>query len=353
MCTSLSSRIVLITTGGTIAGVYDQTGTILMNADQSGWASGIFELRPELRTMVQIEFDSCLNVFSEDMTPTDWATLAQRVADWVSRGVTGIVISHGTDTLAYTSAALSYMLPNLPIPVVVTGATKPLAAKGTDALRNLCDSVVVAAHSSLRGVYVVFASTIHGGTRVRKMASKRRAFESINCKTVGIIRGLDVQISNNTLLPGQAAGRFTADTRHDPSVAFLKVYPGLDPAWIDLAVESKRAILLELYVDGAACTQEGNAYSLTEGLKRAKTRGVPVFATSQQKSALDLTRYESTSRLHRAGVVSLCDMTTEAALPKLMWVLGHASEPEQIKMLMLRNIAHELSEVISSDMPSH
>jgi L-asparaginase len=324
-----------------------------MNADQSGWASGIFELRPELRTMVQIEFDSCLNVFSEDMTPADWATLARRVADWVNRGVTGIVISHGTDTLAYTSAALSYMLPNLPIPVVITGATRPLTAKSTDALRNLCDSIVVAAHSGLRGVYVVFASTIYVGTRVRKMASKKRAFESINYKAAGTVRGLNVQISNNTLLPGQVKGRFTVDTAHDPSVAFLKVYPGLDPAWIDLAVENKRAILLELYVEGAACTQEGNAHSLTESLKRAKTRGVPVFATSQQKSVLDLTRYESTSRLHRAGVISLRDMTTEAALPKLMWVLGHTSEPEQIKMIMLQNLANEISEAASSDILHH
>jgi L-asparaginase len=338
------SRVVIITTGGTISGVHGQGGTVLVSSAKPNWKDSILRRRPNLER-VCLEFDSCMNVFSENITPSDWAALAERVGEWVRRGCVGLVISHGTDTLPYTSAALSFMLANLPVAVVLTGAVRPLSDSCSDALDNLCDSIIVAAERSMRGVFVVFSSLVHYGTRVRKMASSGVAFESINNEPVGRVLEDRVELRDDAFFSGSADRAFVIDSKHDAAIAFFKVHPGFDPTWLTLAIERKKAILLELYVDSSACTLEGNAYNLIPALKVAKQRNVPVFATSQQKSVLDLTKYETGLALYDAGVMSLHDMTTEAALAKLMWVVGHVTQPQQIHEIMLKNLANEISEV--------
>lgn len=338
------ARIVVITTGGTIGGEAGGGGPIGKGQGARDWAGRILAYAPGLEEQVELQFDDFMNLFSEDMIPLDWARLARQVGKWAHQGVDGIVISHGTDTLAYSSAALSFLLANAPFPVVVTGATIPFKTPGSDGIANLCNSIVVAAEPGLQGVFVVFASTVHLGTRVRKMASTAEAFKSIHHAPLGTVRGLDVELAEAPAFPRRGDGRFEVAAGLDPGVAFFKVYPGFAPLWLELALRQQKAILLELYLDGSACTLEGSPYSLKPALEEAWRRGIPVFATSQQESTLDLTLYVSTSRLYEAGVVSLRDMTTEAALPKLMWILGQTADADEIKDLMLTNLANEIRE---------
>lgn len=268
---------------------------------------------PELTKLARVEFELFSNLDSCEMQPELWAKLARRLYERLPH-YDGAVITHGTDTLAETACALSFMLRNLPRPVVLTGAQRPLKEIRTDARLNLVDAITAAIHGP-REVTVCFDSHLYRGNRVRKQSiSEYDAFVSPNFPLLGTL-GVDMQFERG--LPHR--GRFTLEPEVEPRVFLLRVFPGLDPA-IPLAVlPTVKGVVLEAYGAGNFPVSDALGRSLGPFLREARRRGVPVLVVSQaQRNGVDLSLYESGSVARAAGAISAGDMTVSAAVVKLM-----------------------------------
>lgn len=366
------TRINIIYTGGTIGGKYVRRQQIL--ADDVKLS--VFQkfvaraLPPDLGQYVELSFSPPpINKFSEEMVPADWEKIGASVAQAVELGVDGVVIAHGTDTLAYTAAALSFILRGVPIPVVVTGSNSPLSDEHSDGARNLADAIRVASDRQFRGVYVVFsgvkdkASVIHLGTRVRKARFIGNCYESVNVFPIGEVRAAGwlwwrrpgISIWNGKLVSHVASklatdGKFRVEGHFNPQVSCYKLYPGFDPETINNDIKrGKVAIIVEAFNSGTGCTEK-SAYSLLRAMEIADATYVPVFFCSQHEGSVDMDLYESAVALREAGAVPLGDMIMEAAVPKVMWAL-HQTEGirdrvqrrKAIIELVLRDICGEIS----------
>lgn len=344
-------RIQVIFTGGTIGGDLRFHSTLDSGLRARAFRNHLREAiqgEPLLRSIDLLEIVTPLNVFSEQMSPNDWSTIARSVYDIVgsSDPPDGVVILHGTDTLSFSAAALSFMLLGVSIPVIVTGSTLPLMAVDTDAKRNFLDSLRVAGDPRFRGVFVVYSgapdrpSAIHAGTRARKQSFPIPAtFFSVNAEPIGRIREgsgplPSVEIENHALL----ARVQRANSRHllaqpalrsfeKSSIAYYQIYPGFAPAQLERAIDdSVGGVVLDLYNSGTACTD--GPYSLIKPLQRARENRIPVFATSQHLGPTEMATYGSSVALREAGVVPLREMSHEAALAKLLWVRSRLPERE-------------------------
>jgi len=367
-------KILILYTGGTIGGDLTdvETGGVIeaeLRKDQ--FEKEFKKIAPDLNKEVDWQIRGLgINKFSEHMTPSDWVQIARGIHETIvtskNGGVDGIVVAHGTDTLAYTAAAVSFMLPGLEIPVVITGSNYPLMHPKSDAARNLYDAIFVARHESMDGVYVVFSgvpeecSTIHLGTRVRKIAFEGNCFASINTEPIGVIQRKksllgastkdSIKFLNEPLFRAAREARervpFQLLNRVNGNIAFLAIYPGFYPEKIQEAIKSDPGgIILDLYNSGTSCTK--GEYSLIPAIEEAVRRNIPVFVTSQHIGSVEMDIYGSSVELRKAGAVPLHDMIREAAIPKLMWVRGQI--PDKFRMgevvkMMLQNAAGELSE---------
>lgn len=348
-------KLGLIYTGGTIGASVKQCGEFAKDLN-------LKRVRKELESKISLLRDRSIeyvwknpvNVFSERMIASDWKSIAQAIDEAIKEGVSGIVVLHGTDTMAYTAAALSFMLQGVKVPVVLTGANEPLIKEETDATRNMTDAIFVAKQRGLRGVFVVFsghpkrASYIHLGTRVRKYQFTSNCYMSVNAKPIGkvernlLTRTPYIRYMNRDLLE-----RVTKINRHKEyllrenvcdEVFLFKVHPSFRATQIGEC--PGKGIILELYNSGTGCDIHTERYNLLQNIEKQKA---PIFATSQQLGSIDMSTYESSIRIRDAGVTQLGDMTTEAALAKLIWVLGQTQEIKNIKDLMLENLAGEIS----------
>jgi len=332
----------LVGTGGTIASRVDyRTGGV----HPAFSPEELYSLVPELAGLARLETVEACSVFSEHLTPELWVRIAEKVAEGLNSGARGVVVAHGTDTMGYTSAALSFMLRNLTGPVVLVGAQRSSDRPSTDAHLNLLSAVAVASRSDLGEVCVVMHGSmeddfclIHRGTRVRKCHTSRRdAFLSINASPLGVVRGGEVRMLGEYRRRGE--GRVEVDARLEPRVLLLKVTPGMAPDLLQAALErGYRGIVLE-------GTGLGHApESLFGALREAGERGVPVVMTSQCLwGRVNLNVYSTGRDLLGMGVIPAEDMLPEVAYVKLMWVLGHTGDPEEVRRLMLQNLAGELS----------
>jgi glutamyl-tRNA(Gln) amidotransferase subunit D len=332
----------LVGTGGTIASRVDyRTGGV----HPAFSPEELYSLVPELAGLARLETVEACSVFSEHLTPELWVRIAEKVAEGLNSGARGVVVAHGTDTMGYTSAALSFMLRNLTGPVVLVGAQRSSDRPSTDAHLNLLSAVAVASRSDLGEVCVVMHGSmeddfclIHRGTRVRKCHTSRRdAFLSINASPLGVVRGGEVRMLGEYRRRGE--GRVEVDARLEPRVLLLKVTPGMAPDLLQAALEKGyRGIVLE-------GTGLGHApESLFGALREARERGVPVVMTSQCLwGRVNLHVYSTGRDLLGMGVIPAEDMLPEVAYVKLMWVLGHTGDPEEVRRLMLQNLAGELS----------
>lgn len=290
---------------------------------------------PELTKLARVDFELFSNLDSCEMQPELWTRLARRLYERLPH-YDGAVITHGTDTLAETACALSFMLQNLPRPVVLTGAQRPLGEIRTDARTNLIDAVTAALHGPCE-VTVCFDSHLYRGNRVRKQAtSEYDAFESPNYPLLGTL-GVDVHFA-----PGLARrGRFRLEPELEPRVFLLRVFPGLDPA-IPLAVLPRvKGVVLEAYGAGTFPVSEALGRSLRPFLLEAHRRGVPVLVVSQaQRNGVDLSLYESGTVAAAAGAISAGDMTVSAAVVKLMHGLARYRGPA-LRRYLERSVAGE------------
>ncbi len=352
-------NISMIATGGTIGTHIDYlTGGVFMCRTPEE----ILSTTPEIENIANIK--SMLRPFtiaSEDMIYKDWQNLAEIVAKELnSTGISGAIITHGTDTLHFTSAALSFMLKDLNKPVAVIGAQRSPDRGSFDGALNLICGSYFAGHSDVAEVSVVMHGTphdtfchAHRGTKVRKMHTSRRdAFQSINDLPIAKIwPNGRIEITNKDYRK-RNDGKVMADTKFEPKVALIKFYNGSDPQIIDWYVDrGYKGIVVEgtglghvaTAMSGVDLLKDRKKISWIPNIKKAVDRGVTVVMTSQTLfGRVNPFVYRNLRLVHNLGVIYGEDMLPEVAYIKLGWVLGHTKDKEKIKELMLRNIAGEI-----------
>ena len=338
-------RISFISTGGTIASRVDyRTGGVRAALS----AEDLHSVVPELSDIATVEAEILFSLFSENLTPKHWAEIARVVAERLKRGVAGVVVAHGTDTMAYTASALSFSLQGLPAPVILVGSQRSSDRPSSDAATNLIGATVAAVQAPFAEVAVAMhegtgdeAIAIHRGTRVRKCHTSRRdAFRSINISPIARVVEGKLQMLVDDYTPRDKERELTLLNKFDERVALVKFHPGMNPALIEWLVdEGYRGIILE----GTGLGHVGN-YCF-EAVRRAVKEGVVVCMTSQCIwGRVNMNVYDTGRDLLAIGVIPLEDMLSETALVKLMWILDSMTQdPEEAKKLMLRNFAREIN----------
>jgi glutamyl-tRNA(Gln) amidotransferase subunit D len=337
--------VVVISTGGTIASRVDyRTGAVHSALS----ASDLCTIVPELSDIANIRAEVLFSLFSENLHAPHWRDLAQRVAGHIDAAVDGVVICHGTDTLAYTSAALSFALQNLPVPVILVGSQRSSDRPSSDATINLINAVQAAARGPLAGVMVGMHDTtsdtttvLHRGTKVRKCHTSRRdAFTSVNAEPLARIQGDTIHLSRSVVTTRDSDRQLVLKASFDEQVALLKFYPGFPPTMVRWLVENAyHGIVFE----GTGLGHVAEA--LFPPLRYAAEHGLVLAMASQCVwGRINMNVYTTGMDLQKLGVLSLEDMLAETAVVKLMWALGQTLDPGEVKDLMLTNVAGEINE---------
>ena len=307
--------ILMIHTGGTLM---MRPGAESRTLEPDVYTSDLLTELPVLRSIASIDTRILFNLDSGDIQPHHWVQLAQVIHESIE-SYDGVVVVTGTDAMAYTASALAFLLPGLDRPVVLTGAQRPLFEVRTDARSNLVDACHLAT-LPVPEVGIAFANKLLRGCRSTKMdAWGLDAFASPLCLPL-VELGLGALIAKH-VLPPRVAGAF--DPRIEPDVLCLRVFPGLSPEIMQHALESGvRGIILEAFGVGNIPCQ---FRSLVPAIQAATDRQVPVVIVSQcPRGGVDLGRYPGSAAAAEAGAISGGDMTSEAALTKLMVLLGRS-----------------------------
>ncbi len=325
-------NILLLTTGGTIASQPGINGLEPRRSDVM--AQQIQQLAAHYR--IEVEDVMCLD--SSNMHPEQWQQIARHIYEKQFL-YDGIVVSHGTDTMAYPASAVTFMLPGIRIPVVFTGSQLPLSHVLSDGPDNLRTAFAMAA-SGHRGVFLAFDRKIMLGCRAVKIrASAFSAFESINARYVGLVTGNGLVIDRQRL--PQIQGEPALLENISSQVFLLKLTPGMPPEIFDaLIAMGCKGIVIEAFGLGGINVL-GDSLS---GIRRAVECGISVVVTTQcLYDSSDLRVYQVGNRLLELGVLQGRDMTTEAAMTKLMWAIGQGMTPGQITQLFSTNLLGEIT----------
>ena len=325
-------KILLITTGGTIASMPGGEGL-------EPHRSGVMERELEqLRTYYDISVRDAMCLDSSNIRPEEWQLIAREIFE-NRAGHDGIVVSHGTDTMAYTASAVTYMLPDIDLPVVFTGSQLPLSDILSDGPDNLRTAFAMAA-SGKPGVYLAFDRKVMLGCRAVKVrASGFSAFESVNARYAAQVSNLGLVVDQEVLPRQRGEARLCTDVCKE--VFLLKLTPGLNPAVFDmLAAMGYKGIVIEAFGLGGINVLGKSL----RGIRRAVEDGVSVVVTTQcLYDSSDLRVYQVGNKLLDLGVVQGRDMTSEAAMTKLMWAIGQGMSPEEIKNLFEISLAGEIT----------
>jgi glutamyl-tRNA(Gln) amidotransferase subunit D len=336
--------VVIMSTGGTIASRVDyRTGAVRSAIS----ASDLYGVVPELADIARVDTEIVFSLYSENITQKHWTELAETVAKRIEQGVDGVVIAHGTDTMAYTSAALSFALQNLPVPVILVGAQRSSDRPSSDAATNLIGAVKAAGEAPFAEVGLAMhetvsdiATLVHRGTKVRKCHTSRRdTFKSINGIPIAKVKDLQLTMQTDQYKRRDTKKKLVLKPNFSEKVALVKFYPGLDPDIIDFYVEKGiKGILLE----GSGL---GHVSKFCfSAIKNAAAKGVIVALASQCIwGRVNMNVYDTGRDLLSFGVVPLRDMFPETGLVKLMWVLGQTEDVKEAKELLQINIAGEFS----------
>lgn len=325
-------HILLLTTGGTIASMPGGEGL-------EPRSSGVFQREmQQLRTFYDITVKDLICLDSSNIRPAEWQLIAQGIFE-NRAGYDGIVVSHGTDTMAYTASAVTFMLPNIDKCVVFTGSQLPLADMLSDGPDNLRTAFAMAA-TGKRGVYIAFDRKVMLGCRAVKVrASGFSAFESINARYAALVSNAGLAIDEQVL--PHFSGEAELKTAISDEVFLLKLTPGLSPRIFDaLADMGYKGIVLEAFgLGGIDVLGESLA-----AIERLLKKGISVVVTSQcLYDSSNLGVYQVGVKLLQLGVVQARDMTSEAAMTKLQWAIGQGCSPGQITALFAQNLAGEIS----------
>ncbi len=334
-------KVAFVGTGGTIASFVDyRTGGVFPAMD----AEGIVSLVPEISGICRLEGKNLFSVFSENMGAEHWAALANEVADRLNEGYTGVLVSHGTDTMSFTAAALSFMLPVLSGPVAIVGAQRSPDRPSFDGYQNLVSAARVASSSDIGEVVVVMHASssdrgchVHRGTKVRKMHSSRRdAFRSINSDPIAIV---DEEIHFLSDYRRSTKGRVRADTKMEDDVLLLQFYPDMKADDFRSWAEGKKGIVV-------AGTGLGHVSSgMVDAIAALTGKGIPVVVTTQcLYGSVDFNVYATGRDLIKAGAIDGGDMLPEVAYVKLRHVLAHHHGLVKIGKAMAENMSGEFNE---------
>jgi glutamyl-tRNA(Gln) amidotransferase subunit D len=337
-------KVAIVSTGGTIASRVDyRTGGVRPALS----ASDLYSVVPELSEIAVVDTEILFSVYSENITSKHWTETAKTVAEHIKKGVAGVVVAHGTDTLGYTAAALSFALQDLPVPVIMVASQRSADRPSSDAATNLVAAVKAAAGAPFAEVVVAMHETVsdksivfHRGTKVRKCHTSRRdTFKSVNALPLARIEGDKITMLPRNYSKRDFSRKLELKPTFDTRVALVKFHPNLNSQVVDWYVEKGyRGIILE----GTGLGHVGNY--LFSAIRKAIGKDVVVAMTSQCIwGRLDMNVYDQGRDLLAMGVLSLEDMLPETAFVKLMWVLGQTSNTKEAKKLLKKNIANELS----------
>ena len=337
-------KVVIMSTGGTIASRVDyRTGAVRSALS----ASDLYGVVPELSDVAQVDTQILFSLYSENITQKHWTKIAEAVAEHLKQGAKGVVIAHGTDMMAYTAAALSFALQNLPVPVIVVGAQRSSDRPSSDAATNLIGAVKAAAYGPFAEVVIAMHETVadtaisfNRGTKVRKCHTSRRdTFKPVNSSPIARVTDQEIKMLTADYRKRDPARELILKPEFSNKVALVKFYPGLDPSVIDWYAERDvKGILLE----GSGLGHVSKA--CFGAIQNAVSQGVVVALASQCIwGRVNMNVYDTGRDLLELGVIPTDDMFPETALVKLMWVLGQTSDAEEAKKLFKTNIAGEFS----------
>lgn len=339
------ASILIIYTGGTIGMVQNQqTGTLApVRFDQ------ILDEVPELKkfnyNIKTIIFNPALD--SSNMNPLVWIKIARTIEKNYNQ-FDGFVILHGTDTMAYTASALSYMFENLDKPVILTGSQLPIGTIRTDGKENLITSVEIAAakkegKSMVSEVCIYFDFKLYRGNRTVKRDSEQfSAFHSVNYPALALA-GVDIRFLSEYIYYPENKGILKVNTQFDDNVVILKMFPGISQKVFNsiLNIQGLKGVVLETFGSGNVPTSRW----LINCIKKAIKRNIVILNVTQcEGGRVVMGQYETSLELLNAGVVSGKDMTTEAAITKLMFLLGQGLSGNEIKMYLNKSLRGEISE---------
>lgn len=325
--------ILLLATGGTIASRQSQNGLVPTYTIEQ-----LLAFTKDSDRHYRITTRDILRLDSSNIQPEEWRLIAHEIASGIGY-YDGVVITHGTDTMAYTSSVLSFMLQGLPIPVVLTGSQMPVDVPLTDAIENL-ETAFAMACSGTRGVFLAFNRRVILGTRAVKVRTTDfSAFESINYPYIAQVNGRGLNLQRE-FIPPQAEDFHLFD-KLDNRVFLLKLTPGLNPEIFPaLAKLSYRAIVIEAFGVGGLHYLHRD---LVTELEKLIQIGITVVVTSQcLYESSDFTRYEAGKKILDKGALPAFDMTSESCVTKLAWILGQTQENEEVAELFRRNFAGEI-----------
>ena len=325
-------NLLLLTTGGTIASMPGSDGL-------EPHRSGVMEREiDQLRTYYDITVRDVMCLDSSNIRPEEWQLIARSVYEM--RGdFDGIVVSHGTDTMAYTASAVTFMLPDIDIPVVFTGSQLPLADVLSDGPDNLRTAFAMAA-SEKPGVFLAFDRKVMLGCRAVKVrATDFSAFESVNARYAAQITGLGLRVNEQVIPKVKGPARLMDQISSE--VFLLKLTPGLSPKIFDALVGmGYKGVVVEAFgLGGVNVLNEG-----LSGIRAAMDAGMSVVITTQcLYDSSDLRVYEVGNRLLELGVIQGRDMTSEAAMTKLMWAIGQGMSQKESRKLFAIDLAGEIT----------
>ncbi len=334
----------LLSTGGTIASRVDyRTGGVRPALS----ASDLYSVVPELADVAQIDAEILFSLFSENIRTKEWTELAEAIAKKIESGIDGVVVAHGTDTMGYTGAALSFALQHLPVPVVLVGSQRSADRPSSDAASNLLAAVTIAAKAPFAEVVLAMHETVsdefvavHRGTKVRKCHTSRRdTFKSVNAAPIAKVAENHVSMLTTDYCRRDASNHTDLKASFEEKVALVKFHPSFYPAVLDWYVDQGyKGIVLE-------GTGLGHVSKYCfDAVRIAISKGVLVAMTSQCIwGRVNMNVYDAGRDLLALGVVPLEDMLPETALVKMMWILGQTRDVEIAKSMLLANLVGEFS----------
>ncbi|MBC8278959.1 MAG: Glu-tRNA(Gln) amidotransferase subunit GatD [FCB group bacterium] len=338
-------NVTLLGTGGTIASRLDYRTGAVIPAFSPGELYGAV---PELADICNLTTKKLYGVFSENIGPEHWIGTAEHIKEEIEKGADGIVIGHGTDTMHYTASALSFMVKNPPVPIVIVGSQRSSDRPSSDAAMNLIHSVWTAAHADLAEVMVcMFGPTsdqyglLHRGTRVRKMhSSYRSTFRTIGDTPIASVKMGEIDFIKKDYRRRSGIKSVEIDTAFDDRIAIVYYYPNMKPDIIDsLTEKGYKGIVI-------AGTGLGHVNKpLYPALKRAFDAGVHIYMSVETLwGYVQMYVYDTGRDILELGVVPCANMTPETSYVKLGWALGHTHDRKEVMDLMLTPVAGEITE---------
>ena len=328
-------RILMLGTGGTIACKRTENGLKPVITSEE-----ILSYVPDSRTYCQIDTIQILNIDSTNIQPSHWLTIASAIEAHYDR-YDGFVITHGTDTMAYTAAALSYLIQHSRKPIVITGSQRPIDMENTDARTNLADSLRFASDPRAHDVNIVFDGKVIAGTRGKKERTKSyHAFSSINFPNVAVIQ------DDHVIFYLDDKDRNTEPVRFfhglDSNVGLMKLIPSTDTSLLDYMAGHFDALIIESFGVGGLPSYEKSDYYRAIG--HWTGRGKTVIMTTQvTNEGSNMSVYEVGRNIKQEfGLLEAYDMTLEAVVTKTMWILGQTRDPDEIRRLFYGTINRDV-----------